>query len=288
VVDLPSRAIKINQGNHAEEGHAMGSFDPAKDIRVIREPTVYLVGRQIVDQGHIDRFLADHGVSWETDTEVAGEHLTEVAGRVCYMSFAKPRPGGNQTYLKHILEVGHGSVLEHAVWNFIFVGISRTLTHELVRHRAGWGYSQLSQRYVDESVAEYVEPDCIAADPALHRIWLDAVAHSHHAYLKLAEGLQEAFREEPDRTQRRKLARQAARSVLPNATETKIFVTANARALRHFIEMRGSRFAEVEIRKLAVQVLRLLQQESPHIFGDYGLQPLPDGTFEATTPHRKV
>jgi thymidylate synthase (FAD) len=272
----------------ALEGLSMASFDPAQDIRVIREPTVYLVGRQIVDAGHVDRFLADHGVSWETDTEVASEHLTEVAGRVCYMSFAKPRPGGNQTYLRHILEVGHGSVLEHAVWNFIFVGISRTLTHELVRHRAGWGYSQLSQRYVDESVAEYVEPDCIAADPELHRIWLDAVAQSHRAYMKLAEKLQESFQAEPDRTQRRKLARQAARSVLPNATETKIFVTANARALRHFIEMRASRFAEVEIRKLAVQVLRLMQRESPHMFGDYELQPLPDGTFEASTPHRKV
>ena len=136
-------------------------FEPTTDIRILRDPTVYLVGRQLVDPRAMDRFLADHGVSWETDTEVAAEHLTEVAGRVCYMSFAKPRPGGNKTYLDHILEVGHGSVLEHAAWNFIFVGVSRTLTHELVRHRAGWAYSQLSQRYVDESVAEYVEPDSI-------------------------------------------------------------------------------------------------------------------------------
>src|SRR5262245_34991719 len=102
----------------------MPPFDP-KDIRIIREPTVYLVGRQVVDEGAVDRFLADHGVSWETDTEVAGEHLAEVAGRLCYMSFARPRPGGNRAYLGHIREVGHGSVLEHAVWNFIFVGISR-------------------------------------------------------------------------------------------------------------------------------------------------------------------
>jgi thymidylate synthase (FAD) len=158
----------------------------------------------------------------------------------------------------------------------------------LVRHRAGFGYSQLSQRYVDESVAEYVEPDCIANDPELHRLWLDTVAQSHRAYMQLAMKLQDTFKEEPDRTQRRKLARQAARSVLPNATETKIFVTANARALRHFIEMRASRFAEVEIRKLAVSVLRLMQQEAPHIFNDYVLQPLPDGTWEAATPHRKV
>jgi thymidylate synthase (FAD) len=263
-------------------------LDPTRDIRVIREPTVYLMSRQVVDDAALERFLADHGVTWETDTEVAGEHLVEVAGRVCYMSFAKPRPGGNKAYVDHILEVGHGSVLEHAVWNFLFTGVSRSLTHELIRHRAGWGYSQLSQRYVDESVAEYVEPDCIAGDAELHKIWLEAVAHSHEAYLKLTEGLQRVFNTEPDRTLRRKLARQAARSVLPNATETKIFVTANARALRHFIELRGTRHAEVEIRKLAALVLKIMQQEAPNLFHDYELIPLPDGTFEATTPHRKV
>jgi thymidylate synthase (FAD) len=260
----------------------------AMDIRVIQEPTVYLVGRQTVETAEIDRFLTEHGVSWQTDTEVAGEHLVEVAGRVCYMSFAKPRPGGNATYLNHILEVGHGSVLEHAVWNFLAVGISRSCTHEIVRHRAGWGFSQLSQRYVDESVAEYVEPQAIASDPETHRIWLEAVGQAHQAYIKLVERLQEKFRDEPDRTLRRKLARQAARSVLPNATETKLFFTANARALRHFIEMRASRHAEVEIRQLAIQVLRLLQKEAPHLFADYQLVPLDDGTFEAVTPYKKV
>jgi thymidylate synthase (FAD) len=266
----------------------MVPFDPAKDIRVLHEPAVYLVGRQLVADAQLDRFLADHGLSWQSDTEVAAEYLTEVAGRVCYMSFARPRPGGNQAYLGHVLEVGHGSVLEHAAWNFIFTGISRSCTHELVRHRAGWGYSQLSQRYVDESVAEYVEPDCIAADPELHGLWLDAIAASHRAYLGLVEKLQETFKDEPDPTLRRKLARQAARSVLPNATETKIFVTANARALRHFIELRCSRHAETEIRKLALGVLRIMQQEAPNLFGDYQLVPLSDGTFEAVTEHRKV
>ena len=260
-----------------------------QDIRIYREPIVYLVGRQTLAQEELDRFLADHNVqTWTTDTEVAGERLLETAGRVCYMSFARPRPGGNAAYIQHLLEVGHGSVLEHAAWNFIFAGVSRSLTHELVRHRAGFGFSQLSQRYVDESVAEYVEPDVIAEDAELHQLWLMTIARTHEAYVQLAETLQEKFAEEPDRTLRRKLARQAARSVLPNATETKIFVTANARALRHFIEMRASRHAEVEIRKLAVQVLRIMQKEAPHIFGDYQFVPLPDGTHEATTPHRKV
>ncbi|MBL8821420.1 MAG: FAD-dependent thymidylate synthase [Planctomycetia bacterium] len=237
----------------------------------------------------MERFLADHEVNtWSTDSSIAGEKLCEVAGRVCYMSFAKPRPGGNQAYLKHILEVGHGSVLEHGTWNFIFTGINRAVTHELIRHRAGWAYSQLSQRYVDESIAEYVEPDCIANDPELHELWVKTIKTTHAAYVELAEKLTARFASEPDKTLRRKLARQAARSVLPNATETKIFVTANTRALRHFIEMRGSRHADVEIRKLAIAVLKVMQREAPNLFGDYELTTLPDGTHEASTPYRKV
>jgi thymidylate synthase (FAD) len=271
----------------------------ADTIRIITEPAVYLVGKQVIGDSELDRFLADHGVSWESDSSVAAEVLTETAGRTCYMSFAKPRPGGNSTYLTHIKEVGHGSVLEHAVWNFIITGVSRSLTHELVRHRAGFGYSQLSQRYVDESVAEYVEPDIIANDPELHAIFLDAVKQVHAAYIQLAEKLNAKLADpkaaaaamlppDTDRTTRRKAARQAARSVLPNATETKIFVTANARALRHFLEQRGSAFAEPEIRKLAGCLLDVLQKDAPNLFGDYVKNPLPDGTFELSTQYRKV
>lgn len=257
-------------------------------MRILREPQIYLLGKQATNDAEVDRFLIDHGVAWQTDTEVAGEHLVEVAGRVCYMSFAKPRPGGNNAYIQHILEVGHGSVLEHAVWNFLITGVSRSFTHELVRHRAGMGYSQLSQRYVDESVAEYVEPDCIADDPAAHAVFEQTVQAAHDGYQKLVEILAEKFADEPDRTLRRKKARQAARSVLPNATETKIFVTANARSLRHFLEMRGSRHAEDEIRKVAVAMLLILQKEAPNLFGDYVLTKLDDGSFEIDTPFRKV
>ncbi len=268
-------------------------------MTVLTEPRVYLLGKQWLQQAELDRFLADHGVSWQSDSEVAAEVVTETAGRICYMSFQRPRPGGNAAYLHHIKEVGHGSVLEHAVWNFVITGVSRTLTHELVRHRAGWAYSMLSQRYVDESVAEYVEPDIIAGDPELHALWLDAVTHAHAAYIALAEKLNAKLADpaaaaaamlpaDADRTTRRKTARQAARSVLPNATETKISVTANARALRHFLEQRGSRHAEPEIRKLAAAMLDILVAESPNLFGDYVKTPLPDGTYELTTPFPKV
>src|SRR5438874_12871786 len=111
----------------------MTSSDSTKNIKIIREPTVYLMSRQVVDDSVLDKFLADHGVTWATDTEVAGEHLVEVAGRVCYMSFAKPRPGGNKAYIDHILEVGHGSVLEHAVLNIMLQGYRRGCVQEMIR-----------------------------------------------------------------------------------------------------------------------------------------------------------
>jgi len=258
-------------------------------MKIVRRPKVYLVGRQMLDQSQINEFLTDHNAAqWTTDTDVAAQALPEIAGRLCYMSFKKPRPGGNATYLGHIKEVGHGSVLEHGVWNFIITGVSRSFTHELVRHRAGFGYSQLSQRYVDESVADFVEPDCIGNDEKLHAIWEKAVNQAQASYIELVEGLKEKFAHIEDGTLRRKMARQAARSVLPNATETKIFVTANARALRHFIELRCNEHAETEIRMVAAQVLDILQREAPHIFGDYDLVDLPDGTTAAKTLHGKV
>jgi thymidylate synthase (FAD) len=267
-------------------------------LRIICEPRVYVLGRQTIDENELERFLADCGVTWASDSEVPAEVICETAGRICYMSFARPRPGGNAAYLAHIKEVGHGSVLEHAVWSFLITGVSRSLTHELVRHRAGWAYSQLSQRYVDESIAEYVEPDIIASDAELHALWVQAIRAAHAAYVQLAELLHEKLNdpafaarwlaESADRTTRRKAARQAARSVLPNACETKIFVTANARALRHFLELRGSAAAEPEIRKLANRLLDILQQDAPNLFGDYQRIALSDGTFEIVTECPKV
>jgi thymidylate synthase (FAD) len=174
------------------------------------------------------------------------------------------------------------------VFNLIIAGVSRSFTHELVRHRAGFGYSQLSQRFVDESECAFVEPDAIAEDEELHKVWLEAVEKAQEAYKTLAEGLVRKFAGIEDRTLRRKKAREAARSVLPNATETKIFVTGNARALRHFIEMRGDRAADVEIRKVAVAMLKVLKVESPNLFGDYKVVELAEGGEAVETQYKKV
>lgn len=256
------------------------------NLRITRRPKVYLVGRQVADRSELDRFLSDQGVSWQTDTAVGGEVLMEAAGRLCYMSFGKGRKT-NAEFINHLIEVGHGSVLEHEVFSFLITDVSRSFTHELVRHRH-FSYSQLSQRYVDESDAQFVEPDVIASDPALHAIWCQAVTVARQAYQALVARLPEKFVGETDRTLRRKLARQAARSVLPNATETKIFVTGNVRALRHFLELRGSEYAEVEIRGVALQMLAILRQASPNAFADYVTETLSDGSQVIRTAHVKV
>ncbi len=269
-----------------ENGTSTSSTKTSPNI--IHEPGVYLVGRQDVDRAEIDRFLGDHDMTWETDTEVGAEQLVEAGGRLCYVSYGKGRKT-NADYITNILSQKHGSVLEHAVWNFIISGVSRSFTHELIRHRAGFGYSQLSQRYVDESDASYVEPEIIAADPVLHEKWLRAIETAHEAYEVLTQGLVDKLAEQGVAgTHRRKQAREAARSVLPNATETMIFVTANARALRHFIELRGNEGAEAEIRRVAVQFLRLMQKEAPNLFGDYEVRTLEDGREVTFTENEKV
>ena len=224
-------------------------------------------------------------VPWTTDAD-GGEALAEFAGRACYQSWKKPNPATatNAGYLAHILEVNHLSVLEHGSVTFYLTGVSRSFTHELIRHRH-FSYSQLSQRYVPERDAAMVEPDVIAEDPELHKRFVAAAEASVQAYTELLEGLEQRFTDEPNPTLRRKRARQAARAILPNATETRIVVTGNYRAWRHFIEMRATEHADVEIREVAIELLRQLQGVAPNIFADFTISTLDDGTEVATSPY---
>lgn len=263
-------------------------------MNIIHDPKVYLVGKQVVNQEALDNFLKDNDYeSWTTDTNVDAQKLCEVAGRNCYgkSSFLKPRPGGNKAYLDNIISSGHHSVIEAAVYNFIFTNISRSLSLELVRHRTN-SYSQASQRYIEGSDG-YIEPEVIANDEEAHQIWLNAMQAIDVAYSELSFRLQEVLSKNPlykdyDKTSLRKEVRQAARSVLPNATETKIFFTANVRSIRHFLEMRCSRFADVEIRKLAFKVYEIMIVEAPNLFKDYQVVKLSDNTNELISAYKKV
>jgi thymidylate synthase (FAD) len=136
---------------------SIGSLSP---VEVFRAPRISLIARpQFLEPEHLP-------VQWRGDAS-DGERLAEFAGRLCYMSQHNPVNRTTAEYLENIKKQGHGSVLEHAVYVLLIEGISRSCSHELVRHRAGFGYSQISQRYVDESHAAFVMPPAIQGDAKL-------------------------------------------------------------------------------------------------------------------------
>lgn len=244
-------------------------------------PEIVPLKVQVVAQ---TQFTPPADVPWQTDAE-GGQALAEFAGRACYQSWSKPNPATatNAGYLRHILEVGHLAVLEHGTVSMYLTGVSRSLSHELVRHRQ-FAFSQLSQRYVPEGDADVVEPAVIAEDPELHALFRASTAAALEAYEQLLAGLEQRFADAPNATLRRRQARQAARAVLPHATETRIVVTGNYRAWRHFVAMRASEHADVELRELAVACLRELQRVAGNVFGDFRISALADGTEVAASP----
>ena len=261
------------------------------------EPEVYLVTRTSVDWELVAAFLEDQDVPPVPDSIRAGEDesaaVVEISARLCYMSYGKGRKD-IADFIDNLLSKGDGSVFEHVNYGFVVTGVSRALTHELVRHRAGFAYSQRSQRFVDESDSPFVIPPALSEDregtEEGRRLLADALKSASSSYGKLVAALEKTLPRDmfPEWRDRRKAIRQAARAVLPNATETKIFVTANVRAWRHFIGMRAAGFADWEIRRLALRILVLLQKEAPLLFGDFVVEDLPDGTQIATPKYPKV
>ena len=230
---------------------------------------------------------ADLPVNWIGES-TDGERLAEFAGRLCYMSQRNPASRSTREYLENIKKQGHGSVLEHANYSILVEGVSRSLTHELVRHRAGMAFSQLSQRYVDESEANFVIPPAIIGDDTLRAAWQTQIESAQTAYVALVEQLMERYAWVADKVHRRKMAREAARGVLPNSTETKIVVTANARAWRTLLELRAGEGAEQEIRRWAVTTIRTLQHEAPAFFSDFEIYTAEDRQDAARVTYNKV
>src|SRR5262249_34708354 len=159
-------------------------------------------------------------------------------------------------YFENIKSSGHGSVLEHPCYSFLLYGISRSLTHELVRHRAGTAFSQTSQRFIDGKVLRFVERPEYRNHAMLHADFEASIDRAAEEYARrtgilLAEQKSgERLLSAEDKTDLRKKVQQAARSCLPNETEAPIVFSANLRALRHTIEMRASEHAETEIREV--------------------------------------
>lgn len=214
-----------------------------------------------------------------TGTVSAGDELTEIAGRECYQSWGRPNPATatNEGYIKNILAKNHTSIMEHASYTFSIRKVSRSLTHEFVRHRH-LSPSQMSQRYVDESTHDFILPPEIVNNKALLPDLL--LTDSHHdaltLYVKIYELLEASGVS-------RKRARQAARYALPNGHETRIIMTGNIRAWRHFINMRcalddkGEPHADLEMHSLACLILIRLHDEVPNSVQDlwetYALGP---------------
>jgi len=250
-------------------------------MQIYRSPVVTLIARpRFLEPAHLS-------VQWVGQAS-DGEKLAEFAGRVCYMSQHNPAKRSTAEYLENIKKQGHGSVIEHAVYVLLIEGVSRSCTHELVRHRAGFGYSQLSQRYVDESHAAFVMPPAVIGDPELEAAWEEQMRIAQDAYVAAVEKLMRRYEWVADKSHRRKMAREAARSVLPNGVETKIVASGNARAWRTMLELRCGEGAEQEIRRMAVAVLRVLQSEAPALFGDFEIYPAEDGAEAARVQYHKV
>lgn len=250
-------------------------------MEILKAPRITLIARpQFVEPAHLP-------VQWKGEAS-GGERLAEFAGRICYMSQNNPAGRSTADYLENILKQGHGSVFEHAVYVLLIEGISRSCSHELVRHRAGFGYSQLSQRYVDESHAAFVMPPAIIGDSKLEGEWTRQIEAAQTAYVQAVDHLMEKYSWVPDRVHRRKLAREAARSLLPNATEVKIVVSANIRAWRTMLELRLGEGAELEIRRMAIGCLQILRAEAPAFFVDFETYRAEDGTEAGRVGYHKV
>ena len=263
-------------------------------------PKVFLVGETRVDEPGLQAYLNHVGApNWKTDAPSDGERLVEAFGRLCYKSWApdlnpnvKKIREGNDTYISHIISVGHGSVIEHAVTNWIFADISRVATHELVRHRVGTSFSQESLRFVRLTDLGLWLPPEIENDPALKQLFEETFENLEQLQNRMSKMLQ---LDDEKSFARKKQMTSAMRRIAPIGLATNIGVSMNFRTLRHLIFMRTSRHAEVEIRVVFDQVARICKIRWPNIFADFeptkdenGASLLIDDAYEWTTPNVKV
>lgn len=290
-------------------------------VELLFKPDVRIVGTTQMDYDALSGWADHHGFGTEFqdpttplgkiadvlyDDKPHLDRVGEFGGRFCYRSFAKGRPADE--YVRNIIEMEHGSVLEHATVNFAISGVSRSLTHELIRHRAGASPSQESQRFVDAGDIRFVVPPLLVAmcqkeiDAGLPSEDVLAFAEDCDASLQSYKSWQTAFnrwiaeRAENDAdaagvklaTMRKKRANEAARAILPNATETRLLWSMNLRAARHVCALRGSEHADLEIRRMAVEMTRQLKELAPMTFFDFEVYMGDDGFEAVRAAHPKV
>ena len=241
-------------------------------------PQVFLIARPSVDTGGMRAYLETvGGTSWLDMREDAreqlsdGELLAEFGGRMCYRSW---EPGLNpnvtrirtdqQEYIANVLRSAHGSVLEHANYSFALRNVSRVLTHELVRHRAGSAFSQESLRYVRLTDIGFRVPP--ALEPLRDQV-IGIVEQLEELQLSAAERLDLDNGEMPFAV--KKEITSALRRLAPIGLSTDILWTANVRTLRHVIEMRTAPGAEEELRTVFDMIAEIMKDEAPSLFQDF-------------------
>lgn len=246
------------------------------------EPTVTLIARPQIDWESIGGYLDEvGGSSWKDRVEEQdspnGEDLLEFAGRMCYRSW---EPGLNPNvsrvrtdsaaYLGNVIGSQHGSVLEHANYSFVLHNVSRVLTHELIRHRAGCAYSQESLRYVRLTDIPFWFPEWAKDDPELMERSLKVLdmLEEHQAWMADHFGLDE----EGQNFAHKKHMTSFMRRFAPEGLGTGIVLTANLRSLRHIIEMRTAPGAEEEIRLVFNLIGEIMREEAPAVFADYTVE----------------
>ncbi len=244
------------------------------------EPRLYVLARPLLDLREIAKFLEEESTEWRrTLGATEAEEIVELAGRVCYMSFGnKQSPKSNREYIRNLIRQEHDSVLEHASWTFLLTGVSRAFTHQMVRHRVGFSFSQLSQQYHDETAAKFVIPEEVKANPRIMEIWFQLIEELRQGYQTISNDLKGGETGPyASPSEARRSVRSAARSILPNATETKIVFSANGRALRHFLRMRGAIAGDLEMRRVSALIYSRLADEAPALLFDFEMRAHEDG-----------
>jgi thymidylate synthase (FAD) len=254
-------------------------------------PQIFLIARPAVAfDGMLAYLQSVGGATWlegrRTQELVDAELLVEFSGRACYRSWA---PGLNPNvskiradshdYLTNLIASGHGSVLEHVSWTFAFRNVSRVFTHELVRHRAGSAFSQESLRYVRVADVGFRVPP--ALEPLRERV-VSMVEQLEEFQLDAAAAL--GIDEEGVPFDLKKEITSALRRLAPIGLSTDVIWTANARTLRHVVEMRTAPSAEEELRSVFGEVAEIMLREAPTLFEDFARQP--DGSW--VPAHHKV
>jgi thymidylate synthase (FAD) len=245
------------------------------------QPKIYTIARPTFDAVEVYRFLDDELEEWRrTDDTQPAENVVEIAGRLCYMSFgARQSRRDNHQYVQNLISQGHESVLEHVAWSFIITDISRSFTHQLVRHRIGFSYSQLSQQYHGEENFDTAIPEIVRINPELLQKWQEMTNASRVTYDNIISALKmQTLMPELSNKERNRLIRTAARGILPSNTLTKIMITANARAFRHFFSLRGDLEGDEEMRLVSALLFEIVSKDAPSMFDDFELGHLSDGS----------